>query len=143
MQNAPLRRLIDLAGVRDLEFKAVMKPAMAEPWSRADFPELDECSRAIFGITADEADETEHPAGWDRIETRPAREQVEAFEAAGWDVTDDKRRPMRLLPQFAHQLWLAIRGVAGTLPFHAEVDTSQAMETALAKQAAAFRRDRR
>ena len=143
MQNPPLRRLIDLPGVRDLEFKALMKPAMAETWSRADFPELDECSRAVFGITADEAEEVERPAGWDRIETRPVREQVEAFEAAGWDVTDDKRRPMRLLEQFSAQLWLAIRGVAGTLPFHAEADDTEKMESALAKQAAAFRRDRR
>ena len=144
MEKPPaLRRLIDLPGVRDLEFKALMKPAMAEAWNRADFPELDDCSRAIFGITADEADDTDHPAGWDRIETRSPREQADAFEAAGWDVTDDKRRPLRLLPQFSHQLWLAVRGVAGTLPFHADDKESDALETSLAKQVAAFRRDRR
>lgn len=140
---AALRRLIDLPGVRDLEFKALMAPAMAEPWSRADFPELGECSRAIFGITAEEADETDHPTGWDAIETRPPREQADAFEAAGWDVTDDKRRPLRLLGQFSHQLWLAVRGVAGTLPFHAEADADEALETSLAQQVAAFKRDRR
>ena len=41
------------------------------------------------------------------------REQVAAFEAAGWDVTDDKRRPLRMLRQFGAPLWLAIHGVAG------------------------------
>jgi hypothetical protein len=143
MQNAPaLRRLIDLPGVRDLEFQALMKPRVAEPESRAEFPEIDACSRTNFGLTADEADDIGHPAGWDRIETRSPREQVEAFEAAGWDVTDDKRRPMRMLGQFSHQMWLAIRGVAGQLPFQPE-ETSDALESSLAKEVAAFRRDRR
>ena len=47
---------------------------------------------------------------------------VEAFEAEGWDVTDKRRKPLRLLPLFALPLALAARGVAGTLPFVAEPD---------------------
>jgi len=39
-----------------------------------------------------------------------------AFEAAGWDVTDDKRRPLRVLGHFSAPMWLAVRGVAGALP---------------------------
>ena len=35
-----------------------------------------------------------------------------AFEDAGWDVTDDKRRPLRVLGHFSGPLWLAVRGVA-------------------------------
>lgn len=136
-----LRRLIDLPGIADLEFASVMKPAMREPGAQAEFPELDEVSRANFGLTLDEADEVALPADWDRIERRPERDQVEAFEAAGWDVTD-KRRPLKILPQFSLQMWLAIRGVAGTLPYQGEEDVEAKMASSLAADAAKFRRDR-
>ena len=49
----PLRRLIDLPDVADLELRALMKREFAEPRARAEFPELDACSRALFAITAD------------------------------------------------------------------------------------------
>lgn len=136
-----LRRLIDLPGIADLEFASVMKPAMREPGAQVEFPQLDEVSRANFGLTLDEADEVALPADWDGIERRPERDQVEAFEAAGWDVTD-KRRPLKILPQFAFQLWLAIRGVAGALPYQAEEDVEARMSSSLAADAAKFRRDR-
>jgi hypothetical protein len=112
----PLRRLIELPGVADLEFKALMQPVMAEPERRADFPEIDACSKAIFGLTADEAEAVDRPAGLEAILTLSPRDQAAAFEAAGWDVTDNKRRPLRMLPQFSQQLWLAAHGVAGSLP---------------------------
>lgn len=139
---APLRRLIDLPGLKDLEHKALMKPRYADPDARAEFPEIDDCSRAVFGLTQDEADDVPRPEGWDRIERRPLRDQVAAFEAEGWDVTDDKRRPLRMLDHFAPQLWLALRGVAGQLPFEAEVEADP-MKSSLAMDAARFRRDRR
>jgi hypothetical protein len=119
---AKLRRLIDLPGVADLEFKAVMKREFAEPQARAEHPELDACSRAIFGLTADEAEDTPRPGDWDGIDAAPIAKQVFAFEDAGWDVTDDKRRPLRTLGHWNQQLWLAIRGVAGTLPFQPDDD---------------------
>ena len=117
-----LRRLIELPGVAQLEFKAVMKREFAEPEARAEHPELDECSVKIFGLTADQADATPRPADWDDIETKPIPVQVNAFEAAGWDVTDDKRRPLRTLGHWNQQLWLAVRGVAGGLPFAPDED---------------------
>ena len=89
-----LRRLIDLPGVADLEYRALLKREFAEPEARAEFPEIDECSRQNFGLTADEAEAHPRPAGWDGVETRPIPQQVAAFEAEGWDVTDDKRRPL-------------------------------------------------
>lgn len=136
-----MRRLIDLPGMKDLEFKALMKPRLAEAEARAEVPEIDELSRALFAITADEAEDVERPEGWDRIERKPIRDQVAAFEAAGWDVTDDKRRPMRMIEQFNVQLWLAIRGVAGSLPFEPEKD-DDAMLSSLAAEAARFRKNR-
>lgn len=143
MQTKPvLRRLLDLPGIAELETKALMKPQYADPDARELFPEIDECSRAAFGLTADEAETTPRPEGWDRIERRPEREQVAAFEAEGWDVTDAKRRPLRMLGHFAPQLWLAVRGVAGELPFQAEAEADPAT-SALALEAARFRRDRR
>ena len=119
---AKLRRLIELPGVAQLEFKAVMKREFAEPDARAEHPELDECSRAIFGLTADEAEATPRPADWDGVERQPVQKQVFAFEDAGWDVSDDKRRPLRTLSHWNQQLWLAIRGVAGELPFQPDDD---------------------
>jgi hypothetical protein len=142
MSDTPLRRLIDLPGLRDLEYKALMKPRMADPDARPDFPELDEASRALFGLTADEADDVDRPEGWDRIDVKPERDQVAAFDAEGWDVTDDKRRPLRLLGHFSTQLWLATRGVAGALPFIPDAGPDEALSTSLAAEAARFRRNK-
>ena len=135
-----LRRLIRLPGVAELEFRAVMKRDFAEPEARAEFPELDACSRALFGLTADEAEAVARPDGWDWVETRPLADQVFAFEDAGWDVTDDKRRPLRVLPHFGQQLWLALRGVAGELPFEADTAAPDRWESRLAAEAARFRK---
>jgi hypothetical protein len=142
MLSTSLRRLIDLPGMAEIETKALMNPRYADVDAREQFPELDETSRALFGLTADEADEVPRPPGWDRIERKPERDQVAAFEAAGWDVTDNRRRPLRTLPHFAPQLWLAVRGVAGSLPFAPEQDEEAAQLDALARDAARFRRDR-
>ena len=136
----PLRRLIDLPGVKDLEFRAVMKRDFAEPEARAEFPEIDACSTAIFGLTADEAEYTPRPADWDHIEAKAVPVQVAAFEDAGWDVTDDKRRPLRVLGHFNAQLWLAIRGVAGTLPFLADSGEPEAWVSRLEAEAKRFRK---
>ena len=135
-----LRRLIDLPGVADLEFRAVMKREFADPEARAEFPELDACSRALFGITADEAEAVERPADWDGVETQPIPKQVFAFEDAGWDVTDDKRRPLRILGHFNQQLWLALRGVAGELPFQPDDGAPERWVSDLAAEAARFRK---
>jgi hypothetical protein len=141
MSSKPvLRRLIDLPGVADLELKAVMKREFAEPEARAEFPEIDACVSALFGLTADEAEAVERPAGWDNIETKPAAAQVFAFEDAGWDVLDDKRRPLRVLGHFSGPLWLAIRGVAGSLPFQAESSEPEAWVSKLAAEAKRFRK---
>ena len=89
-ERPKLRRLFDLPGVSDLEFKAVMKRDFAEPEARLQDPALDEVSRALFGLTADEAEAVARPDDWDDVETKPIPKQVFAFEDAGWDVTDDK-----------------------------------------------------
>ncbi len=111
------------------------------------YPELDQCSMSLFGVTADEADGASRPAGWDDVERKPLPVQVQLLEAAGWDVTD-RRRPLRTLPHFNVQLWLALRGVAGRLPpapfGDPEEDAgSAAWGTALQAGATRFKRDRR
>lgn len=139
-----LRRLIDLPGVADLEQKALMNPRYAEADARAQYQDIDRCSVAIFGLTADQADRTVRPEGWDRIERKPVREQVEAFEREGWDVTDARRRPLRMFEHFNVQLWLALRGVAGQLPFVAKDEEAPgAWGASLQADATRFRRDRR
>ena len=121
-----MRRLIDLPGLDDLELKALMKPRLADPDSIDEHPEVDEVARAAFGLTPAEAAEVALPADWpdhlrDLHRKSPA-ELAEAFEAEGWDVTDRRRKPLRLLPLFALPLALAARGVAGALPFVPEPD---------------------
>ena len=138
-----IRRLIDLPGIAELEEKALMQPRYADVDARTAFPEIDACSAALFGITADEADDIARPDGWDRIEFKSPREQADAFEAEGWDVTDDRRRPLRMLGHFSGQLWLAVRGVAGELPFQPEAAEPDALKSSLATEAAAFLRNRR
>jgi hypothetical protein len=140
MAEAPaLRRLIDLPGVADLEYKALMKPAYADPDSRAEFPEIDACAKANFDLTADEAEAATRPADFDAIEEMDAKDQVAAFEAVGWDVTD-KRRPLRMLRQLGPPLWLAAHGVAGSLPHLAEDDRPTDWASKLAADAAKFRK---
>ena len=136
----PLRRLIDLPGVNDLEYRAILKRDFAEPEARAEFPEIDACTTALFGLTADEAEATPRPPDWDDIECKAPATQVAAFEAEGWDVTDDKRRPLRVLGHFSGPLWLALRGVAGTLPFQAESADPEAWVSKLEAEAKRFRK---
>jgi hypothetical protein len=138
--SPPLRRLVDLPGVADLEYKALLKPAYAAPESRADYPEIDACVTAIFGLTLDEADATPLPTDLDPIEPLDPREQVAAFAAVGWDVTDNKRRPLRMLRQLGPPLWLALHGVAGSLPHLPEDDRPMDWASKLAFDAAKFRK---
>ena len=136
----PLRRLIDLPGVNDLEYRAILKRDFAEAEARAEFPEIDACTTALFGLTADEAEAAPRPPGWDDIEYKTPAVQVAAFEAEGWDVTDDKRRPLRVLGHFSGPLWLALRGVAGTLPFQADSRDPEAWVSKLEAEAKRFRK---
>jgi hypothetical protein len=135
-----LRRLIDLPGVNDLEYRAILKRDFAEPEARAAFPEIDACATALFGLTADEAEAAPRPPEWDDIECKAPAVQVAAFEAEGWDVTDDKRRPLRVLGHFSAPLWLAVRGVAGALPFQAESSEPEAWAAKLEADAKRFRK---
>ena len=135
-----LRRLIDLPGIADLEYQALLKRAWAEPDARAEFPGIDACSRTVFGLTADEAEAIARPADWDNIDQQSQARQIEAFEAEGWDVTDNRRKPLRMLDHFSTQLWLAIRGVAGELPFQPDDEQPDAWGASLADDAARFRK---
>ncbi len=135
-----LRRLIDLPGVDALEYRAILKRDFAEPEARAEFPEIDACATALFGLTADEAEAAPRPAGWDDIERKTPALQAAAFEAEGWDVTDNNRRPLRVLGHFSGPLWLAVRGVAGSLPFQAENTAPEAWASKLEAEAKRFRK---
>jgi hypothetical protein len=136
----PPRRLLDLPGVADLEYRALLKREFAEPEARAEHPEIDACSIRNFGLTAEQAQDHPRPAGWDKAERLPIAAQVAAFEAEGWDVTDDKRRPLRVLAHFNQQLWLALRGVAGALPFQPDDNRPDPWGSSLAAEARRFRK---
>ena len=121
-----LRLLIDLPEIDALELKALMKPRAADPDELYDFPEIaeaiDETARAAFGLTPEEAAAVARPADWDPIERLDPADMAEAFAAEGWDVLDARRKPLRMLAHWALPLALAMRGVAGELPFRAEPD---------------------
>ena len=56
-------------------------------------------------------------------------------------MTDKRRKPLRLMPHYALPLALAVRGVAGELPFVAEPDHPATDRGAgLAADAARFRK---
>ena len=133
-----MRRLIDLPGVRDLEYLAVLKRDVAEPEARAAYPEIDACTKSLFGLTAKEAEDVVRPPNWDGVDNNTLAAQVAAFEAEGWDVTDDKRRPLRTLVHFSGPLWLAVRGVAGELPFQPTSGAPEAWATKLEAEAKRF-----
>jgi hypothetical protein len=124
--SAPLRRLLDLPGIDDLEMKALMKPRAADPDELHAFPEIaeaiDATARAAFGLSPEAAEAVARPADWDGIERLDPADMVEAFAAEGWDVMDTRRKPLRMLRHWALPLALSMRGVAGALPFHAELD---------------------
>jgi hypothetical protein len=139
-----LRRLIELPGAAELETKALMSPRLVEPEARAAYPEIDAFLKATFGLTGDEAEAVEKPAGWDNIDRRQPHGQATAFEDAGWDVTDAKRRPLRMLVHYSLPMWLAVRGVAGTLPFAPEPpEPSDTWGGDMAAAAKKFRSERR
>lgn len=141
MTQAPLHRLIDLPGVDDLELKALMKPRVADPDARDEFPEIDALTQGLFGLTGDAAEAVPLPADWDNIHRLSGADLAEAFEALGWDVTDRRNKPLRLLPHYALPLALAIRGVAGELPFIAEADhPTTDWGVGMAAEAARFRK---
>ena len=121
-----MRRLADLPGVDALELKALMKPRLADPDLVHDHPEVDAVAVEAFGLSVEAAEATPLPADWPDhlrdLHRRSPAELAEAFEAEGWDVTDKRRKPLRLLPILALPLALAARGVAGQLPFAAEPD---------------------
>jgi hypothetical protein len=142
---SPLRRLFELTGVAELERAAVLKPLPAIGEVRPPDPEIEACAKDLFGLTPDEAEAVPRPDDWDGIEDRPIPRQVAAFEEAGWDVTDNKRRPLRVLAYFSAPLWLALRGVAGHLPFQPEPepdngDRPESWGSDLAAEAARFRK---
>lgn len=142
--TAPLRRLIDLPGVADLETKALMKPGYADPTRRDEFPEVDALLSDLFGLTGAEAEDASRPDDWDGVERLSPQDQADVFEAEGWDVRDAKRKPLRMLAQLAEALALAMRGVAGRLPdapFTPEpAEERDAWGSGLAAEAARFRK---
>lgn len=143
MTQAPLRRLIDLPGLDALEMKALMKPRMADPDERHEFPEIDAAAKAAFGLTPDEAEAVALPADWDGIERLEGFDLTDAFEAGGWDVTDSKRKPLRMIRHWALPLALAMRGVAGELPFAPEPGPDEPGDDWGAKMAAEATRFRK
>ena len=125
-----------------------MNPRYVEADAADHYPEINACSVNIFGHTAEAADATPRPAGWDKIEKKPVKEQVDVFEAEGWDVTDNRRRPLRMLEHWNVQLWLALRGVSGKLPAPVMQDDDEdavgkAWGSALQAEATRFRKNRR
>ncbi len=140
MSRASLRRLMDLPGIAELERQAVLKPLRLPGEAPAPDPAMDACLLELFGLTREMAKDGA-PADWDGVDEAPPARQVMAFEDAGWDVTDQRRRPLRILGEVSLPLWLAVRGVAGKLPFAPEPETrADDWGSSLAAEAARFKK---
>jgi len=135
-----LRRLLDLPGVADLEMKALMKPRHTDPDARAEFPDIDETARSALGLSVEAAEAFTLPADWDGIERLDGFDLTDAFAAEGWDVTDDRRKPLRMLAHLALPLALAMRGLGGELPFQPEDTTPEPWGAGMAADAKRFRK---
>lgn len=133
-----LRRLRDLPGVKDLEYQAVLKRDFVEPQAPFEYPAINACTTALFGLTAEEAEAVQRPQDWDDIELAAPAVQAATFEAEGWDVTDDKHRPLRVLAHLAAPLALALRAVAGSLPFAPEPEEKNDWASKLDAEARRF-----
>ena len=67
---------------------------------------------------------------------------MQLHQLYGASGPDDKLRPLRMLEHFNAQLWLALRGVAGSLPHQVEDEPDHGMAS-LAAEAKRFQKDRR
>ena len=140
MSRPPLRRLIELPGIVELERQAVLKPLRLPGEPGEPDPAMDACLLELFGLTREMA-AAATPEDWDRVDETPPARQVMAFEDAGWDVTDQRRRPLRILCEVALPLWLAVRGIAGKLPFApAPEEHGDSWGSSLAAEAARFKK---
>lgn len=134
-----LRRLRDVPQIAAFEQKAVLdrRWCQDEP-DRDDRIAIDDASREVFGTTEFEVwpDDESDPA-WAAFYAHSDDRLV--FEPLGWDITDDYGRPMLILEHFSHQLYAAIKGIAGRLPDEEPAKVDAAWETALQADAVRFK----
>ena len=136
----PLRCLRDIAQIAEFEQKAVLdrRWCQDEPDSD-DRIVIDEASREVFGTTEfDVWPDNESDPAWAAFYAHSDDRLV--FGPLGWDITDDFGRPMLILEHFSHQLYAAIKGMAGRLPEAETPQVDSAWEKALQAEAATFRR---
>ncbi len=99
-----------------------MKRDFAEPEARAEFPSWTSARSSSSRSPPTRRRTSRAPrAGTGRAPADPRPGGRASRRRAGTRPTD-KRRPLRIFGHFNQQLWLAIRGVAGSLPFQAESD---------------------
>lgn len=130
MSAQPLKRLLDQAGVLDLERQALLEPQLAAFAARTD-PRVQSVSRRVFGYEPQDAPtallvgvfsdqeevdlEGEFEPRWKEVEAEvdvDDRRLVALFRNLGWDVTDYQGRPLLVLPHFKYQLYLQAKGLA-------------------------------
>ena len=99
---------------------------------------IDDASREVFGTTEFDVwpDDQADPA-WAAFYAYSDDRLV--FEPLGWDITDDFGRPMLILEHFSHQLYAAIKGIAGRLPDEEPAKVDTAWEMALKAEAQRFK----
>ena len=135
-----LRRLRDIPLIDDLERKAVLDRRWCqdepEPEARAV---IDAVSREVFGTTEFEVwPEDESDPLWAPFFVHSDDRQV--FEPLGWDVSNEYGRPMLMLEHFSHQLYAAVKGIAGQVPQQAAPVEEGGWVKAMESDAQRFRR---
>lgn len=123
MSEAPMRRLRDYPAIDELEHRSVLDTNLLAPAAIAH-PEtgIADAIKSVFGLDLsvfvkwlfdDDGSAREAYAVIPNTEA----EVVPFFAELGWDVTDKRGQPLRMLYHYVLPLYAAIRGDAGaTLP---------------------------
>lgn len=158
--NRPLRRLVKMPGVRDLESRLLLDTVGGGPPS-GDFEfQRDYVLRKLFGITRNDTvfktpdayvdRELSRDEEWDLEDLQEEWElqllaerlewdeqRVEYLKLLGWDLADDDGKPLRITRYVCRVIEAATKGIAGTVP-DAEVIARDAWAAQIQKDAAQF-----
>jgi hypothetical protein len=150
-----LKKLLEQPGVSDLEREAVLDPRLATE-SSFDDAKVQRASRKAFGFRADETPnallealsqgredldyEEDFEPIWSEMEDTLAVDDyqlVALFNGLGWDVTDERGRPLLVLGHFKYPLYLVANNI---VPLRAQPVSNEDWEAALKQAAAKFHR---
>jgi hypothetical protein len=163
--DTPLRRLIKMHGVSDLENDLVLEIRSGNKNPEGFQAKCDEVLFKIFGIR--KGDTVYHPPSsyfdgsmseddrffeddkfeenedeYDTDDMEWAEDRVEYLKRFGWDLTDDRNSPLQITKYVSRVVEAVAKGLAGSVPEANVIDATEWAEQ-LQKQADIFRRNKK